>query len=198
MPFWFDGPRGDCRATVDAVLAAPTSDRGTGRPPRLVKDPASRSGLGRLAVLLGCGDERLSRDVPDADQLAAGMANRRCEGTGPRVLPDKHGSRAAGLEISADLLDVLQGQHKRQIGLEGPQLAYLTFVVIPQLRYLHGAVLASRDHQEIEHPYRAAVHQLLQLVGHRTREVRLVGRKPDNDIFHGSELVKVDFGHDCP
>ena len=51
------------------------------------------------------------------------MANRRCEGTGPRVLPDKHGSRAAGLQISADLLDVLQGQQKRHIGLEGPQLA---------------------------------------------------------------------------
>ena len=54
------------------------------------------------------------------DQLPAGMANRRGEGTSPRVLPDKHGSRATGLQISGDLLDVVQGQHKGQIGLEGP------------------------------------------------------------------------------
>ncbi|MGZ6590190.1 MAG: hypothetical protein ACXVHX_38870, partial [Solirubrobacteraceae bacterium] len=76
-----------------------------------------------MAIRFDSRDERLRRDPAVAQKLTSRSPHCGAECRRPRVLPDEHGSRTAGLQRRADVFDVLLGEQDREVAIQRTQLA---------------------------------------------------------------------------
>src|SRR4051795_7858056 len=124
-------------APTTAALATGARTTPT-RPTRAARNISCSS---RLEGVIGLerGDDRLDRDAPVGDQLAARAPGGGCEGRGPEVLVHEDPGDASRAHRHGELLDIVGGEQLRELAFDRHQVPEVA--EISQLHGVHRARL---------------------------------------------------------